>query len=90
MMKLRKYKTEDLTELAQLFYDTVHTVNARDYTREQLNAWAAGQVDMAGWEASFQAHHTVVAERGGRIAGASKVQLHTEASFFLASSLFAT
>ena len=46
-MELRLYRSEDCPALAQLFYDTVHTVNARDYTPEQLDAWADGQVDLA-------------------------------------------
>ena len=46
-MKLRLYRSEDCSALARLFYDTVHTVNTRDYTPEQLDAWADGQVDLA-------------------------------------------
>jgi len=68
-MKLRAYRSEDCPELARLFYETVHTVNARDYTQEQLNAWAAGNVDLNAWNESFLAHHTVVAETDGKIVG---------------------
>lgn len=68
-MTLRKYAKTDCAELAQLFYDTVHTVNARDYTQEQLDAWAAGEVDLESWNESFLTHHTVVAEKDGRIVG---------------------
>ena len=69
MMELRPYRTGDCPALARLFYDTVHTVNARDYAPEQLDAWAGGQVDLAAWDASFRAHHTLVAEAGGQLAG---------------------
>lgn len=68
-MVLRKYVQTDCAELARLFYDTVHTVNAKDYTREQLDAWATGQVNLEAWNKSFQAHHTVVAEMDGKIVG---------------------
>ena len=68
-MELRLYRSEDCPALARLFYDTVHTVNARDYTPEQLNAWADGHVDLATWDASFLAHHTLVAEENGEILG---------------------
>lgn len=44
-MKLRKYQASDCKELTDLFYNTVHNVNAKDYTKEQLNVWATGQVD---------------------------------------------
>ena len=66
---LREYRPEDLGEMAALFYDTVHTVNARDYTDEQLDAWATGQVDEAAWDSSFRAHFTLVAVEEGRIVG---------------------
>lgn len=36
-MIIRKYQPSDCKELADLFYNTVHTVNAKDYTKEQLN-----------------------------------------------------
>ena len=66
---LREYRPEDLGEMAALFYDTVHTVNAGNYTREQLDAWATGQVDEEAWDSSFRAHFTLVAVEEGRIVG---------------------
>ena len=68
-MILREYTKTDCAELAELFYDTVHTVNAKDYTQEQLDAWATGKVNLEAWNESFQAHHTVVAEMDGKIVG---------------------
>ena len=37
-MQLRKYTSSDCAQLAELFYQTVHSVNAKDYTQEQLDA----------------------------------------------------
>lgn len=68
-MLLRKYCTEDCKEIAQLFYDTVHTVNAKDYDAAQLNAWATGTVDLESWNQSFLMHETVVAMEDGKIVG---------------------
>ena len=50
---LRQYKEEDCKEIAKLFYDTVHTVNAKDYSEEQRKVWATGQVDIKVWNESF-------------------------------------
>ena len=66
---IRTYDPEDCQSLARLFYDTVHTVNAADYTPEQLSAWATGEVDLKAWNNSFLAHHTVVAEQNGIVVG---------------------
>ena len=68
-MELRDYKSSDCPALAALFYHTVHTVNAGDYSEEQRTAWADGQVDLAEWDRSLCAHIAVVAEENGQIVG---------------------
>ena len=45
-MHLRTYVSSDCKQLAGLFYQTVHSVNAKDYTKEQLDVWATGKVDL--------------------------------------------
>ena len=59
-MIIRKYQSTDCKELSELFYNTVHTVNAKDYTTEQLNAWATGNVDLEQWNKSLQEHYSIV------------------------------
>lgn len=68
-MKIRRYSPDDLKEIVQLFYDTVHSVNAKDYSEKQLNAWAPGAVDEQAWNVSFLEHDTRVAVEDGRIIG---------------------
>ena len=68
-MILREYRPADCPQLADLFYHTVHTVNTKDYTEEQVNAWATGQVDLEAWDRSFREHYTVVAEENGLLVG---------------------
>lgn len=60
-MIIREYQSTDCKELAELFYNTVHTVNAKDYTNEQLGVWATGQVDLKKWNQSLQKHFSIVA-----------------------------
>ena len=66
---IRAYRPGDCPELLKLLYDTVHTICARDYSPEQLEAWADGKPDMTQWERSFLEHDTLVAELGGVTAG---------------------
>lgn len=68
-MIVRKYIPSDCKYLAELFYQTVHTVNAEDYTEEQLDVWADGKVDLEKWDQSFTAHDTVVVVIDDVIAG---------------------
>ena len=60
-MTLREYRPSDCKEITELFYHTVHTVNAKDYTREQLHVWATGQGDLDKWNQSLQEHYAIVA-----------------------------
>lgn len=60
-MIIRKYQPSDCKELTELFYNTVHNVNAKDYTKEQLDVWATGKVDLGKWNESLQEHFSVVA-----------------------------
>ena len=68
-MFIRKYQSSDCKELTELFYNTVHTVNAGDYTKEQLDVWAPEQADLEKWDQSLQANYSVVAVENGKIAG---------------------
>lgn len=68
-MIIREYKPEDCPQIAELFYNTVHTVNAKDYTEEQLNAWADGNIDIEKWNLSFLEHYTCVAVEDGVVVG---------------------
>ena len=38
-IKIRRAVLEDLSELRQLYCDTVTTVNAKDYDKDQITAW---------------------------------------------------
>ena len=68
-MELRPYQPQDLDAILELFYETVHAVNRRDYSPSQLDAWAPKQPDRDRWAQSLAAHYTVVAVAGGTVAG---------------------
>lgn len=68
-MQLRNYITSDCAQLARLFYETVHSVNAKDYTKEQLNVWATGSIDLEQWNNSFLKHITIIAIEDNKIIG---------------------
>lgn len=67
-MLIRKYKSSDYNELEELFYRTVHTVNAKDYSKKQLDAWTKN-ADTERWDRSFSEHLTAVAVEDKEIVG---------------------
>jgi len=40
MIRVREYKKEDADALTAIYYHTIHIINSRDYTEEQVNVWA--------------------------------------------------
>lgn len=68
-MQLRRYQNKDLTELINLFKDTVHTINKMDYSSAQLNAWAPLLADFTSWQNSFLQNYTIIAEEASVICG---------------------
>ncbi|MCY4780523.1 hypothetical protein ORI89_12745 [Sphingobacterium sp. UT-1RO-CII-1] len=39
-MEIRKYQSNDIKEIARLLYETIYTINKKDYSKEQLSVWA--------------------------------------------------
>jgi len=68
-MVIREYQSSDCEVLAELFYNTVHTVNVKDYTKKQLDVWATGNVDLEKWNQSFEEHYSLVAIDNEKIVG---------------------
>ncbi|MDU5111605.1 MAG: GNAT family N-acetyltransferase [Clostridium sp.] len=59
-MKIRRYSSVDFNEIAELFYNTVHLINIKDYSKEQVNVWATGEIDYEKWNKSLEEHYSIV------------------------------
>ncbi|MBW9159747.1 GNAT family N-acetyltransferase [Clostridium tagluense] len=68
-MKIRVYQSDDCKEIIELFYNTVHSINVKDYTDAQLDVWATKTIDRIAWDKSLSEHYTVVTEITGVIVG---------------------
>ena len=68
-MEIRRYNKDDLSGVIRLFHDTVHLVNIRDYTKEQVDVWAPDSIDVDKWSKTLCQHHTFVAVADSIIVG---------------------
>ena len=68
-MKIRKYKNSDCESVAKLFFETIHSVNVKDYTEEQLFAWANSYETLTSRRYDLIEQNTLVAEISGEIVG---------------------
>jgi putative acetyltransferase len=69
MVTLRPFRLDDAQVLLTLFRDTIRRVNSRDYTPDQIRAWASDDIDPQVWAGRFAGRFVAVAEEAGRPVG---------------------
>ena len=70
MFYIREFKIGDEIEIYQLFYDTVHQVNIKDYTKEQVDVWApTSSLETEGWAKKFPETKPIIATVEDEIVG---------------------
>ncbi len=68
-MIIRQYKNKDCETVSKLSYETVHFINATDYTVEQLSVWANDADSLKARRNDLLKQHTLIAEISGVIVG---------------------
>lgn len=61
-LHIRPFRADDAPVLRALFHASVHGIARRDYTPEQLQAWAPQEHDAAAWAERLSANQPWVAE----------------------------
>jgi len=74
-MEIRKYQAEDLEEIVQLFYETIQTVNRKDYSQEQVEVWSNRCENLRKNKTFFEKLYTVVAVEGEKIIGYGNIDI---------------
>ena len=69
MTDFRPFTPVDAPALLDLFRDTIRQVNRRDYSAEQIRAWASEAIDPGEWAARFEDRFVIVAWDEGRPVG---------------------
>ena len=70
-MKIRAYKPEDFTEVKNLHLQTVQTINAQDYSQEQINTWPKLRAE------DLENNTCIVAEKNNTIIGFADMSKET-------------
>lgn len=68
-IKVRKYQPTDVQDIGHIYFDTIHTINARDYTEDQINAWAPYRDNYEKWAKKLEKTQPIVATIGSKIVG---------------------
>jgi len=68
-MDIRPYNDADIPAISRLYFNTVHRINSRDYTQEQLRAWAPTIYSNSFWKQRFSKRRVLVAINRDRLLG---------------------
>ena len=74
VITLRPFRQDDAPALLALHRDTIRRVNSRDYSPEQIAAWASDDIDPADWGGRFAGQFVLVAEEDGRPVGFAELR----------------
>lgn len=74
MLTLIPCPPQQLDAVLQLFWETVHTVNAQDYTPAQLDAWAPKEPDRLRWRRKWDTSLVWAAWQDGELAGFANLE----------------
>jgi putative acetyltransferase len=61
-MQIRLFRPQDTDQIAQLFHQTVHEINRRDYSSNQCLAWSPEDIYFRDWANICSSRYTFVAE----------------------------
>ncbi len=73
-MSIRRYHPDDAETLWELVFNTVHHINSRDYSDEQIKAWAPAEYDMNEWQQELCDKQPLVLCLEGKICGYADLQ----------------
>ena len=62
IVQIRDCRGEDIPAISALYFNTVHNVNSRDYTPDQINAWAPEVYPESFWKERFAIYQVFVAQ----------------------------
>jgi putative acetyltransferase len=88
-MHSRDFRLGDEMALYAVFDSAVHQLASRDYTPEQINAWAPRTIDREAWVHRMQAIRPFVMEHSGHIVGYADVQSSGYVDHFYVSGTYA-
>ncbi len=69
MITIRQYEKKDVPVVWTLIFHTIRNINIRDYTLEQVKAWAPDHFDIEAWQERIDSMNSYIAELDGKIVG---------------------
>jgi putative acetyltransferase len=68
-VEIRQAKNDDIVEVTRLFYETIQTINSRDYPQDEIDDWSSWHTDYDKWNERILEQYFIVATRDNKIVG---------------------
>ena len=76
-MEIRKANTADIDEISLLYRDTINTINAKDYSKEQIEAWSSTYSNHHAWVKRIEEQQFYVAIVKDKIVGFASIDTNS-------------
>lgn len=75
-ISIRDYHLEDTRALAEIYFNTIHIINIKDYTQKQVDVWApTSSLEEEGWKKKFLRTSPIIATVNDKIVGFAEFEL---------------
>ena len=82
---IRRYAPGEEASLFDIYFTAIHLVACRDYTPEQVQAWAPRDIDVALWKNKIREINPFVADLNGELVGYADLQSNGYIDHFFVS-----
>ncbi len=82
---IRRCRPDEEAALFEVYYSAIHLLASRDYSPEQIQAWAPRDLDQGLWATRIRGIHPFVAELGGELVGYADLQANGYIDHFFVS-----
>lgn len=89
VVQIRKFRPGEEPALFGVYHSAIHLVASRDYTQEQVRAWAPEDLDPELWVRRIRGMDPFVAEANGEVVGYADLQPNGYIDHFFVSGLHA-
>ena len=68
-LEIRQAERSDIVDITRLFFETIQTINSKDYPQEEIDDWSSWYSDYEKWNAKIIEQYFIVATFDSKIAG---------------------
>ncbi len=68
-LKIRQAEKSDVVEITKLFYETIQTINSKDYPQDEIDDWSSWHTDFEKWNEKIVEQYFIVAVFDNKVVG---------------------